>query len=486
MNDNIERALFHGVGVVNYFNKNSPYQKVEAQKYLDEIDKILDFKADDRDLILDYIKKRTENFVKSDIAIRPTQEQLDYLNSINDKKLDKPFINEMNRIRKILCKFRKTNDIADAKDILFKLSSFAFCHTVKSDHDESETVMICEDVFYYLNLIEYLFPALKENVNTIKEQYFSLYYSYIVKNYFADVEDEEFDIVSLIMDFNLNDVDSLLGLNYRLYPTSFNDDLLNKLDAEQDMELYSGLTTDGEHKFFGDDPADGQGSYLQFVLMNNGGIFRDNYESLYKKFMYFDISNMYLYEAMVAQYNNKKSQGKMLLKYVVEDRINENNIPVYEELKAAFAAPGRTMFKSKDFSAKIATLLLDDGVNFSPNILADLDNPLTPFCMHHMIGDILDDTRFNANDIEFLLISAPKTIRGYLMKPAKFIFKKDISELYKMSVYLLNIDMLVESRMIIIKLIEMSKKDEDLFNEDETKIIVNQLKLVELSLEYKK
>lgn len=484
MNDNIERALFHSVGVVDYYINNLTINADKLQKIIGKIENILDIKDDERDYILDSIKEKTENFEMSEITTTPNKDQLDYLIRINKKKLNKPFVNEMNIIRKISCKFDKSSDLADAKDVLFKLSSFPFCHLVDHQHDIFETVRITEDVFFYLNLISKVFPSLEDEANHIKELYFPIFYSYIINNYFSEKENFDFDIVSLIMDFNKNDIDSLLGMSDRLYPTIFIENLRSELDNEKDMELKSGLTIDGEHKFFGDAPGDGQGYFLQFILMTIDCIFEEDYESLYQKFMSCDISNMYLTQAIAAQYNNKKSHGKMLIKHVVKQKLIQDNIPVYEELKTAFEAPGRKLFKSKDLSEKIAGLLLNDEENILPNLLTELDTPLASFCIHHLIGDILEDVRFTANDIEFLLNYSKNTVRAYLLKPSTYILKKDISELYKMSVLLLNLNLLDESRMLINKLIEMSKNDEDLFNEDELKILESQLKLLELSLGY--
>lgn len=485
MNENIERALFHGIGVVDYFKNNSTKDLIEAKCYLDEIENTLDLNDEEKDYIVKNIKEETNQFNKIEVFTKPNKSQLDYLNTISIKKLDEPFVNEMNRIRKKSCKLTQISDIADVNDVLFKLSSFAFCHMVDNRHDVFETVRITEDVFYYLNLINELFPSVKEEVNKVKELFYPLYYSYIVKNYF-DADDENYDLISLVMDFNKEDVNRLFGLNDRLYPTSFIEDFLDQLDSDEKMELNSGLTTDGEHKFFGDSKGDGQGYYLQFVLMHNSGNFRDNYDSLYKKFMLCDISNMHVHKALVSQYNNKKSQGKRLLKYVVEEKLTEENIKLYNELKCVFDEPNRDKFKSKDLASKIASLLLLDENQILPTLLTEADNSLIPFCMKHMICDILEDVRFNANDIAFLLKYSPNTIKAYLLKPSKYIFKKDISELYIMSVYLLNLNMLVESRMVINKLLEMLRTTEDLFNKSELCVIENQLKLVELMLGYKK
>lgn len=482
MNNNIDETLLYGIGVVNYINNSNINRSKDFEKNLDSFQELCKIDKNSNNSILKTIKDECSLYSSLDKVLQPNLKQIEYLNGVLSKNVDEPFVHEMNKIRVKASKFSSKTEIDEVKEILFKLTSFAFTHFVNPTHDEFETVKIAEDVFYYLNLISELFTSLIQEINDIKQLYYPLYSNYIMKNY-IDGEDDDFDIISLIMDFNRDDIDNLFGAENRMFPTFFIEDLLDQLEADQQLEESSGLTIDGANKFFGDNTKDGEGFYLQFSLMYNSGIYRDNYDQLYKKYIGDNISNMYVIKALSAQYNKKRSQARMLLKHVDESKLSETNLKLYHEVKMGYTSEGSKDLQTKQTSEDTAKQLLNCNDDFIKTVLLNSEKPLRRYSINHMICEIFDQVRFNSNDIKLLLQYSANSLSGYLLKPSMYIQEEDFAELYKLSVVLLNLNRVGESLSLLNKLFE--KVNEIKFkNNNFTKSLKTQLKLTEYMLGY--
>jgi dsRNA-specific ribonuclease len=482
LNNNIDEALLYGIGVVNYLNNSEINRLNEFDKTLETFQKLCKINKEPNNSILTKVEEECSLYSALEKVLQPNLKQKEYLKGVLSKKVDEPLVHEMNKIRVKASKFSSNTEIDEVEELLFKLASFAFSHFLNSTHDEFETVRIAEDVFYYLNLIGELFPSLTQEINDIKQLYYPLYSNYIMKNY-IDGDDDDFDIISLIMDFNRDDIDNLFGAENRMFPTFFVEDLLDQLEADQQLEESSGLTIDGANKFFGDNTKDGEGFYLQFSLMHNSGIYRDNYDQLYKKFIGDNISNMYVIKALSAQYNKKRSQARMLLKHVDESKLSETNLKLCHEVKMGYTSEGSKNLQTKQTSEDTAKQLLNCNDDFIKTVLLNSEKPLRRFAINHMICEIFDQVRFNSNDIKLLLQYSTNSLSGYLLKPSIYIQEEDFAELYKLSVVLLNLNRVGESLSLLNKLFE--KVNEIKFKNDNfIKGIKTQLKLTEYVLGY--